>query len=71
MGHSFPETPQGVRFTISEAAWREVLDRLLVLDHERYEEEVRQGLHAKKKNQRSKKGRNTSDKAGHGQMSLF
>jgi hypothetical protein len=48
LGHGFHETPQGVRFTISEAARREVLDRLLRLNHERYEEEVRQGLHEKK-----------------------
>jgi hypothetical protein len=47
--HGFHETPQGVRFTISEAARREVLSRRLQLYHERYEEEVRQGLHDKKK----------------------
>ncbi|MEN6580329.1 MAG: type IIL restriction-modification enzyme MmeI [Anaerolineaceae bacterium] len=49
LGHGFHETPQGVRFTISEAARREVLARLLRLNHERYEEEVRQGLHNKDK----------------------
>ena len=49
LGHGFHETPQGVRFTISEAARREVLARLLQLNHERYEEEVRQGLHEKDK----------------------
>lgn len=49
LGHSFHETPQGVRFTISETARREVLARLLQLNHERYEEEVRQGLHEDKK----------------------
>ena len=49
LGHGFHETPQGVRFTISEAARREVLTRLLQLNHERYEEEVRQGLHEKDK----------------------
>jgi len=45
LGHDFHETKQGVRFTISEAARREVLDRLLALNHERYKEEVAQGLH--------------------------
>jgi len=45
LGHGFHETPQGVRFTISEPARREVLARLLKLNHERYEEECRQGLH--------------------------
>jgi hypothetical protein len=49
LGHGFNETKQGVRFTISEAARREVLQRLLELNHERYAEEVKQGLHSKKK----------------------
>ncbi len=37
-----------LRFTISEPARREVLQRLLKLNHERYAEEVKQGLHGKK-----------------------
>ncbi len=45
--HGFHETKQGMRFTISEAARREVLDRLLELNHQRYAEEVAQGLHEK------------------------
>jgi len=45
LGHGFHKTLQGVRFTISEAARREVLARLLKLNHERHEEECRQGLH--------------------------
>lgn len=49
LGHGFCETKQGVRFTISESARREVLQRLLKLNHERYAEEVKQGLHGKKK----------------------
>lgn len=49
LSHGFNETKQGVRFTISEAARREVLQRLLKLNHERYAEEVKQGLHDKKK----------------------
>jgi hypothetical protein len=48
LGHGFHETKQGIRFTISEAARREVLDRLLALNHQRYAEEVAAGLHAKK-----------------------
>ena len=47
LGHDFQETKQGVRFTISEAARREVLQRLLKLNHERYAEEEKQGLHGK------------------------
>jgi len=48
LGHGFHETKQGSRFTISESARRVVLDRLLALNHQRYEEEVRAGLHDKK-----------------------
>jgi len=57
LGHGFHETKQGVRYTISEAARREVLARLLRLNHERYAEEVKQGLHQKKKGRGKKKAR--------------
>jgi hypothetical protein len=40
LGHGFHETKQGIRYTISEAARREVLDRLLALNHQRHAEEV-------------------------------
>src|ERR1019366_3378011 len=43
LGHDFHPTKQGVRFTISEAARREVLGRLLKLNHERHAEEEKQG----------------------------
>lgn len=49
LDHGFHETKQGMRYTISEPARREVLQRLLKLNHERYAEEVKQGLHDKKK----------------------
>ncbi|MFI7118059.1 Eco57I restriction-modification methylase domain-containing protein [Amycolatopsis sp. NPDC049868] len=49
LGHGFHQTRQGTRFTIAPDAQVEVLDRLLELNHERYAEEVRQGLHDKKK----------------------
>ena len=48
LGHGFHATKQGERFTISESARRTVLDRLLALNHERYAEEVKAGLHDKK-----------------------
>jgi hypothetical protein len=41
LAHDFYETAQGVRYTISEAARREVLRRLLALNFARYEEEQR------------------------------
>lgn len=47
--HGFHETKQGLRFTVSERARRELLDRLLELNHKRYAEEVAAGLHDKKK----------------------
>lgn len=46
--HGFHDTKQGVRYTISNSARRIVLDRLLALNHQRYEEEVKAGLHNKK-----------------------
>lgn len=49
LGHGFHETKQGIRFTISDSARRTVLDRLLALNHQRYEEEVKAGLHDKGK----------------------
>jgi hypothetical protein len=49
LGHGFHETKQGLRYTISDPARREVLSRLLQLNHDRYAEEVAQGLHEKKK----------------------
>ncbi|MGH7307069.1 MAG: Eco57I restriction-modification methylase domain-containing protein [Candidatus Rokuibacteriota bacterium] len=52
LGHGFHETKQGLRFTISEPARQEVLARLLHLNHARYADELRRGLHAKKSRSR-------------------
>jgi hypothetical protein len=54
LGHGFREVsylPENdrVRYTISEPARIEVLRRLAELNRQRYEEEVAQGLHGKKK----------------------
>jgi hypothetical protein len=68
--HGFHETKQGLRYTISEAARREVLDRLLLLNHERHEQEVKAGLFeakgAKGKGAKAKKGKSvvSDGKAG-------
>jgi hypothetical protein len=40
LDHGFHDTKQGVRFNVSEAARRELLDRLLALNHQRHQEEV-------------------------------
>jgi hypothetical protein len=55
--HGFHETKQGIRFTISEAARREVLALLLDLNHARHAEEDAQGLHDKKKGKPKVTGR--------------
>ena len=39
LGHGFHDTKQGIRWTISPGAQRQVLDRLLALNHERFENE--------------------------------
>jgi hypothetical protein len=72
LGHDFHETKQGLRYTISETARREVLDRLLLLNHQRYAEEVAQGLHGKGK-KKGKSGGKTAKKqvSSEGQLSLF
>ena len=49
LGHDFHETKLGTRYTFAPQPRQEVLDWLLELNHERYAEEVRQGLHAKRK----------------------
>ena len=54
LSHGFHSTNQGERYTISETARRTVLDRLLALNHQRYEEEVKAGLHNKKKSKAKK-----------------
>ncbi len=58
--HGFHETKQGIRYTISEAARREVLDRLLQLNHERYAEEVALGLHEKGGKNGKRKGQKSA-----------
>lgn len=48
LDHGFHPAGRDKRFTIGPAAQREILDRLLELNHARYAEEVAKGLHAKK-----------------------
>ena len=61
LGHGFHETRQGARFTISPQARIDVLDKLLALNHYRYDQEVKKGLH-------SGKGRGASRKKGAGRV---
>jgi hypothetical protein len=55
LDHDFHETQQGLRYTISEPARREVLHRLLELNHQRHAEEVTAGLREKKQKQGNRK----------------
>lgn len=48
LDHGFHQTRFGIRFTIGPDARREVLDRLLELNHLRYADELARGLHAPK-----------------------
>lgn len=50
----FPEN-DNIRFTISPEARKEILKRLLLLNHARYAEEVRNGLHSKPTGSKSTK----------------
>lgn len=49
LDHGFHPAGRDLRYTIGPRAQREVLDRLLELNHERYAEEVAKGMHDKKK----------------------
>ncbi|APU16141.1 Eco57I restriction-modification methylase domain-containing protein [Actinoalloteichus fjordicus] len=48
LDHGFHPAGKDTRYTIGPAAQREILDRLLELNHERYAQEVAEGLHDKK-----------------------
>ncbi len=52
LGYGFRETAQGVRHTISEPARREVLARLLALNHQRHTEEIAAGSHDSKEKEK-------------------
>jgi len=68
LGHGFHDTAQGLRYTISDPARREVLALLLALNHERYAEEVKAGLHEKK----GKKSSSSHGKEANGkQIAMF
>ena len=71
LGHGFYTTKQGQRYTISEAARRTVLDRLLALNHARYAEEVKAGLHdkgAKKVEGKGKRGKPAASGVEQGEL---
>ncbi len=71
LDHGFHETKQGTRFTISQSARREVLARLLKLNHERYAEEVAQGLHDKARGKPKGTGRKGKKSSSSDEPMLF
>ncbi len=71
LGHGFHETKQGLRYTISTLLRREVLDRMLQLNHERYAEEVAAGLHDKGKKGKANSSKKTKNKSSPGQIDLL
>jgi hypothetical protein len=52
LDHGFHDTRQGIRYTIGPMIRREILDRLLELNHARYAAEVKAGLHNKPRKKR-------------------
>ena len=75
LAHNFYEVdylPENdrIRYTISPEARKEVLKRLLLLNHEIYEEEVKQGLHDKKKT-KSKTKKNVNQVTNNNQVTMF
>ncbi|MEU3253099.1 DNA methyltransferase [Streptomyces sp. NPDC006997] len=61
--HGFHTTPQGVRFTIAPDVQTEILDRLLELNHARYQEEMEKGLHTPEAKRRRAAARKAKAKA--------
>ena len=60
--HDFHETRQGLRYTVSERARREILDRLLQLNHARYaEEQAAEAEKAPVKRKGKKKGEEVAE----------
>ena len=71
LGHGFHATKQGERYTLSEPVRRTVLDRLLALNHQRFAEEVKAGLHEKKRGAGSGKrgaGKSAAGLAAQGEL---
>jgi len=56
LDHGFHDTRQGTRYTIGPVVRQEILDRLLELNHARYTDEVKAGLHAKRNRKRAAPG---------------
>jgi hypothetical protein len=56
LGHDFHETRQGTRYTFKPRTRLEILDGRLKLNYTRHADEVRRGLHDRKRPRRSTGG---------------
>jgi len=54
LGHGHHLLGRDIRYSVTPAVQREIVDRLLELNHQRYEEEVAKGLHEKKSGRKAK-----------------
>ncbi|MCM0673880.1 SAM-dependent DNA methyltransferase [Micromonospora phytophila] len=54
LDHGFHKAGVYIRYTVGSTVEREILDRLLELNHQRYAEEVAKGLHDKKAGRKAK-----------------
>jgi hypothetical protein len=59
--HDFHESKQGVRWTLHPDARRDVLDRLLTLNHQRHAEEIAAGVRDKKRSTGKRKRKSRSE----------
>lgn len=71
LDHGFHQTRQGPRYTIGPAVRREILDRLLELNHERYAAEVLAGLRDRRTRRRAVGPRGGPDLGVSGDSTLF
>lgn len=70
--HDFHQTKQGMRYTISETARREVVDRLLALNHQRHAEEKAEAMTlGKQPKATARRGRKAKAEDAHGGVTLF
>ncbi|RZU75501.1 hypothetical protein EV384_4045 [Micromonospora kangleipakensis] len=59
LDHGFHKAGAYTRYTVGPAVQREILDRLLELNHQRYAEEVEKGLHDRKTGRKAKAAEGT------------
>lgn len=71
LDHGFHDTRLGVRYTVSDQARRTLLARLLKLNHARYADEVKRGLHDKKRKKKGAKRRRSPKKSNAGAGDAF